>query len=531
MRMTSKLRSAFTVYWVESTDQWVGDKSPVQPLKEAGYNVIEFIGAQAALAHIFEQPPHFIVLTGDSSREKLAAWLLEFQDKLPETRIVLLLPEDQDFQMSSYYALGVYDCLLLPIRQSVHLVRAVDRAAETNCWMYRREQQEQQEQAPLKEESHSAKAFVPQWSSGEPSFLDMLYELDQKEDLEEVNPSDETQIGPWLVELYQARTVEDAAEHFLRGISICLGVSQAVYLKYYLGRRSLLAVRSLGLESELLQGLGVNLNALEEKFDSHQLEKPQNILSLKQMVGQVLGWAEFGALSLTVNNDIMGVFVLPKKELGILEGQHLQEKVVSVPTLLWMALQHHSELIEARKRLHKAASSELKRGLLTRTDFLDSLFQEVSRARRTQLPVSLLVFYVESQGTRLSDLGAQDRELALRLIGQILREHTRVNDFVGQVAFAEFGVLLPHTGLQGAAIKAERLRRQLELADFSKVLRAVKGLRVSVGVSEYPSLSQDAEELFQSADAVLYNMKIQGLNRVCVADVGRPQEEAPEGLI
>jgi diguanylate cyclase (GGDEF)-like protein len=67
-------------------------------------------------------------------------------------------------------------------------------------------------------------------------------------------------------------------------------------------------------------------------------------------------------------------------------------------------------------------------------------------------------------------------------------------------------------------IKAERLRRIIESADFSRVLEKFPHMTISLGVSEYPTLVRDAEELKQSADEALYQVRAKG-NKTCVAKV------------
>jgi diguanylate cyclase (GGDEF)-like protein len=105
-----------------------------------------------------------------------------------------------------------------------------------------------------------------------------------------------------------------------------------------------------------------------------------------------------------------------------------------------------------------------------------------------------------------------------------VRKTSRINDIVGRLSEDELGLVLPHTGGRGAAIKAERLRRMVESADFSKVLGRQRAVTVSVGVSKYPSFCHDADELYQSADNALFQVKEAGMNRVCLASV-------PDGFV
>ncbi len=108
-------------------------------------------------------------------------------------------------------------------------------------------------------------------------------------------------------------------------------------------------------------------------------------------------------------------------------------------------------------------------------------------------------------------------------MARIFEKHSRVNDIIGRTGNDEFGIILPHTGKQGALIKAERLRRIIESADFSRVLSTFPSLTVSLGVAEYPTMVRDAEELVQAADEALFQVRREG-NKTCVA-------KAPDGFV
>jgi diguanylate cyclase (GGDEF)-like protein len=110
----------------------------------------------------------------------------------------------------------------------------------------------------------------------------------------------------------------------------------------------------------------------------------------------------------------------------------------------------------------------------------------------------------------------------MRVAARVLEKHSRVNDILGRTGVDEFGLLLPHTSKEGAMIKAERLRMLMESADFGKVLHGFNHLTISLGVSEYPGMVRDSEELLQFADDALFQVRKTG-NKTCVA-------KAPEGF-
>jgi diguanylate cyclase (GGDEF)-like protein len=122
----------------------------------------------------------------------------------------------------------------------------------------------------------------------------------------------------------------------------------------------------------------------------------------------------------------------------------------------------------------------------------------------------------------VTEFGADEGQTVLKAFAQVLQKHSRVNDIIGRVGSDEFGMILPHTTKEGAAIEAERLRRMIESADFTKVIKSFPHLTISIGVSEYPSVCRDADELFQTADEALFQVR-ERQNKVCLA-------QAPEAF-
>ncbi|MEQ1879264.1 MAG: GGDEF domain-containing protein, partial [Bdellovibrionia bacterium] len=94
---------------------------------------------------------------------------------------------------------------------------------------------------------------------------------------------------------------------------------------------------------------------------------------------------------------------------------------------------------------------------------------------------------------------------------------SRIVDIAGRIGPAEFAVILPHTDKKGAAIKAEKLRKLVELTRFpQRETQPGQKFTVSIGVSEYPSLCHDGEALMQSADSAYFQVK-NTTNQVCLA--------------
>ena len=103
----------------------------------------------------------------------------------------------------------------------------------------------------------------------------------------------------------------------------------------------------------------------------------------------------------------------------------------------------------------------------------------------------------------------------LKFVAGKVREMVKGRDFVARFGGEEFGVILPRTGLAGAAALAESIRSlfaetSLRTATASKYLGTVA---VSIGVACHRP-EESPEDLIHRCDQALYAAKKAGKNRV-----------------
>ncbi len=109
--------------------------------------------------------------------------------------------------------------------------------------------------------------------------------------------------------------------------------------------------------------------------------------------------------------------------------------------------------------------------------------------------------------------GHQAGDEVLRAVTLTLRQELREGDMLGRWGGEEFLALLPATGLEGALVAAERLRRAVSLRTFPYA----GGVTVSIGVTS--ALPGDhLERMVARADAGMYRAKRAGRNRVAFSD-------------
>ncbi|MCE9635722.1 MAG: sensor domain-containing diguanylate cyclase [Planctomycetes bacterium] len=175
----------------------------------------------------------------------------------------------------------------------------------------------------------------------------------------------------------------------------------------------------------------------------------------------------------------------------------------------------------AFRRLQELAAIDELTGLANRRQFQAALEREVQRARRYDRQVSLAILDLD-HFKQFNDLcGHQAGDLALSMVGEILRTSLREMDIVARYGGEEFAVILPETAARpiGSARNPfpflERLRRRIEEAQFPGEEKLPGGrLTVSGGVACYPDDAATVEELIREADRALYVSKSRGRNTI-----------------
>jgi diguanylate cyclase (GGDEF)-like protein len=181
-------------------------------------------------------------------------------------------------------------------------------------------------------------------------------------------------------------------------------------------------------------------------------------------------------------------------------------------------------------RLHRLIQKQAKTDpltqLLNRREFEEQLAREVERAQRFGTPVGLVVLDLDDFKLINDRFGHLAGDGVLKAAASAIRQCTREIDQPARWGGEEFAVILPHTGLDGAARLAERLRqaigeRQIPTPDG----RSVR-VTASFGVAALPGSGTTQVELTAAADDAVYRSKRAGKNRVSLADT----QEGEDGL-
>jgi diguanylate cyclase (GGDEF)-like protein len=150
-------------------------------------------------------------------------------------------------------------------------------------------------------------------------------------------------------------------------------------------------------------------------------------------------------------------------------------------------------------------------GLHNRKQFDHKLRQELLRARRYTLSVSLVVMDIDNLEDYNAACGHMLGNLALSDIASILLKGTREIDFVSRIGGDEFGLILPETNRLGALRLTDRLRSEVAAYPFPAPENSASvNLTVSAGIANFPASTGSDEELLAKAFRALELAKKEG---------------------
>ena len=171
---------------------------------------------------------------------------------------------------------------------------------------------------------------------------------------------------------------------------------------------------------------------------------------------------------------------------------------------------------QARKQqqeLIQLAMFDQLTGLYNRHSLFDLAPKYISDAKRHKYSISLLVIDLDFFKNVNDSEGHAVGDSVLKMVGKVLREHCRNEDFVARFGGEEFVMLLPHCDLISACSKAEEIREAIAESNPCGLT-----ITASLGVAILEK-DDDFSSLFDKADNAVYKAKETGRNKVISLDL------------
>jgi len=196
----------------------------------------------------------------------------------------------------------------------------------------------------------------------------------------------------------------------------------------------------------------------------------------------------------------------------------VEQQAIDINTFSMRLDAAYRELEATNAKLKETSFKDEVTGLYNRRFFSLRLEEEISRFRRFNHPVSVVVLDLDGFKSVNDEFGHAVGDETLRDVGQILMKHSRGINVVSRYGGDEFAVLLVETSKSGARLYADRIRQVVATFPYSHGKRVT----ASFGVASLPDdEASTSEELFRAADGALYAAKRAGKNQVVAASPGQ----------
>ncbi len=237
--------------------------------------------------------------------------------------------------------------------------------------------------------------------------------------------------------------------------------------------------------------------------------RPEKLPQLGAATGMIV-------VPLVIENSVLGVVVL-FCDVDVLKGYEEQRSFYHA---LW------GELALGLSAAIQGEVTILDRltGAHNRDYFVKRLIQEIERANRYRLPLSLLMIDIDNFKAINDTFGHLQGDAVLKITAKLIKKTLRAIDLVGRYGGEEFVVMLPETGYgtdganaTGAVAAAERIREAID--EEFRGLKEPLNITISIGVAvrRFPEDREaDYRDLIRMADEQLYRAKTGGKNKVCV---------------
>ncbi|AGX43020.1 GGDEF domain-containing protein [Clostridium saccharobutylicum] len=172
------------------------------------------------------------------------------------------------------------------------------------------------------------------------------------------------------------------------------------------------------------------------------------------------------------------------------------------------------ETVKIYQRLKNEATKDYLTGLNNVRQF-DNSFNDISQMIiRKEKELSMLFIDVDFFKKINDTYGHDAGDAILKGLAPIFLNTCRTYDVVSRMGGEEFSIILLDCSESKAVKIAERLRKNVENNDFYISDDKTIKITISIGISSYPRLTSQIDDLLENADIALYEAKNTGRNKV-----------------
>ncbi|MEB3250222.1 MAG: diguanylate cyclase [Merismopediaceae bacterium] len=172
--------------------------------------------------------------------------------------------------------------------------------------------------------------------------------------------------------------------------------------------------------------------------------------------------------------------------------------------------------IKLKEKLQQQSIHDPLTNLFNRRYLEEFLRKEIARATRENYGIALIMLDIDHFKTVNDQFGHDMGDYILKEIAIFLQTHLRQGDLACRYGGEEMLLILPKITLPDAHQRAEALRQEIANLPFYFQHQHLASVTVSFGITCFPELSSQIDELLKTADIALYQAKAGGRNQVVV---------------
>ncbi len=177
------------------------------------------------------------------------------------------------------------------------------------------------------------------------------------------------------------------------------------------------------------------------------------------------------------------------------------------------------KLERAYQEIEKQATYDGLTGIYNRRMFEEKIAEEVSRGKRANTPLSLIICDIDWFKKYNDTYGHRKGDICLKNVAEAIKKSLkRMSDFCARYGGEEFAVVLPNTNEQGAISIAYDIKKNIENLKIPHKASPINFITLSMGiftVEDYSKISS-CDDIVNFADNALYKAKSSGRNIIVV---------------
>ena len=233
-------------------------------------------------------------------------------------------------------------------------------------------------------------------------------------------------------------------------------------------------------------------------------------LDTSQMTTQAL-------ITIACYGIMIGLLRLYKPDALNMQLEILRWWILAVVSLWFALMSGHVSNLRKELAVRKASIEALLErddltGVGNRRFLTHMLEQEKSRSDRSGTMFCLAMLDLDYFKKVNDSYGHQAGDKVLKVFAQVAQADLRKIDYFGRFGGEEFMLIMSETALDGALVKAERLRNNVEQTRYNDIDPHLVET-VSIGIAEYRR-GESIEQVQLRADKMMYKAKSKGRNRI-----------------